>query len=48
MSLGKVNSVLKEFTEDKFIDRIVNNRSILYKVTEKGMKFSKLKKRKMF
>ena len=39
MSLGKVNSVLKEFTEDNFIDRIVNNRGILYKVTDKGMKF---------
>lgn len=39
MSLGKVNSILKEFTEDNFIDRIVNNRGILYKVTDKGMKF---------
>ena len=39
ISLGKVNSVLKEFTEDNYIDRIVNNRGILYKVTEKGMKF---------
>lgn len=39
MSLGKINSVLKEFTEDGFIDRIENNRGILYKVTDKGMKF---------
>ena len=39
MSLGKINAVLKEFTEDGFIDRIVNNRGTLYKVTEKGMKF---------
>ncbi len=39
MSLGKVNAVLKEFTIDGFIDRIINNRGTLYKVTEKGMKF---------
>ena len=39
MSLGKINAVLKEFTEDGFIDRIINNRGTLYKVTEKGMKF---------
>ncbi len=39
MSLGKVNSVLKDFTMDGFIDRITNNRGTLYKVTEKGMKF---------
>ncbi|NME83269.1 NTP transferase domain-containing protein [Clostridium sp. SM-530-WT-3G] len=39
MSLGKINSVLKEFTEEGFINRIENNRGILYKVTEKGMKF---------
>lgn len=39
MSLGKINSVLKEFTEDGFIDRIENNRGILYKVTDKGMRF---------
>ena len=39
MSLGKVNSVLKEFTQENFIDRIDNNRGILYKVTDKGMKF---------
>ena len=41
MSLGKINSVLKEFTEDGFINRIENNRGILYKVTEKGMEFLK-------
>lgn len=39
MSLGKVNAVLKDFTMDGFIDRIINNRGTLYKVTEKGMKF---------
>ena len=39
MSLGKINSILKEFTEDGFIDRIENNRGILYKVTDKGMSF---------
>lgn len=39
MSLGKINAVLKDFTMDGFIDRIVNNRGTLYKVTEKGMKF---------
>lgn len=39
MSLGKVNAVLKDFTLDGFIDRIINNRGTLYKVTEKGMKF---------
>ncbi|AWK49988.1 LPS biosynthesis choline kinase [Clostridium beijerinckii] len=39
MSLGKVNAVLKDFTMEGFIDRIINNRGTLYKVTEKGMKF---------
>lgn len=38
MSLGKVNSILKEFTVDEIIDRIGTNKGILYKVTEKGMK----------
>ena len=39
ISLGKVNAVLKEFTEAGYIDRITNNRGTLYKVTEKGMKY---------
>ncbi|MFT8351240.1 winged helix-turn-helix transcriptional regulator [Clostridium saccharoperbutylacetonicum] len=39
ISLGKVNAVLKEFTEAEYIDRITNNRGTLYKVTEKGMKY---------
>ncbi|MDO5517570.1 MAG: winged helix-turn-helix transcriptional regulator, partial [Clostridium sp.] len=39
ISLGKINAVLKEFSEDGFIDRIANNRMTLYKVTDKGMKF---------
>ena len=38
MSLGKVNSILKEFTIDGLIDRINTNKGILYKVTENGMK----------
>lgn len=38
MSLGKVNSILKEFTLDGYIDRIANNKGNLYKVTDKGMK----------
>ncbi|MDR5588581.1 MULTISPECIES: NTP transferase domain-containing protein [Clostridium] len=38
ISLGKVNSILKEFTLDGTIERIINNRGILYRVTEKGMK----------
>ena len=38
MSLGKINSVLKEFTVDGLIDRINTNKGTLYKVTEKGMK----------
>lgn len=38
MSLGKINSILKEFTIDGFIDRITNNKGTLYKVTQKGMK----------
>jgi len=38
MSLGKINSILKEFTIDGFIDRITNNKGTLYKVTGKGMK----------
>ncbi|AOR24543.1 winged helix-turn-helix transcriptional regulator [Clostridium taeniosporum] len=38
ISLGKVNAILKEFTTDGTIERIVNNRGILYRVTEKGMK----------
>jgi thiamine kinase-like enzyme/choline kinase/predicted transcriptional regulator len=39
MSLGKVNAVLKDFTIEGFIYRIINNRGTLYKLTEKGMKF---------
>lgn len=39
MSLGKVNKILQEFTEDKFIERTMSNNRILYKVTENGMKF---------
>ncbi|UZP03080.1 phosphotransferase [Clostridium botulinum] len=38
ISLGKVNSILKEFTLDGTIERVINNRGILYRVTEKGMK----------
>ena len=38
ISLGKVNSILREFTIDGTIERIINNRGILYRVTEKGMK----------
>lgn len=38
MSLGKVNAVLKEFTIDNLIERIINNRGTLYKLTDKGMK----------
>ncbi|SFC85435.1 NTP transferase domain-containing protein [Clostridium uliginosum] len=37
ISLGKVNSILKDFTLDGTIERIINNRGILYRVTEKGM-----------
>ncbi|WP_244833809.1 phosphotransferase [Clostridium sp. BJN0001] len=39
MSLGKVNKILHEFTEENFIERAIINNKILYKVTEKGMKF---------
>ncbi|WP_252243489.1 NTP transferase domain-containing protein [Clostridium sp. ZBS14] len=38
ISLGKVNSILKDFTIDRTIERVINNRGILYRVTEKGMK----------
>ncbi|WP_105177291.1 NTP transferase domain-containing protein [Clostridium cagae] len=38
ISLGKVNSILKDFTIDGTIERVINNRGILYRVTEKGMK----------
>ena len=37
ISLGKINSILKEFTENGIIDRIMNNKGALYKVTEIGM-----------
>ncbi len=37
ISLGKVNSILKEFTVEGYIDRITNNKGNLYKVTKKGM-----------
>lgn len=39
MFFGKVNVLLKDFIIEGFIDRIINNRGILYKVIEKGMKF---------
>ncbi|GAA0076913.1 winged helix-turn-helix transcriptional regulator [Clostridium sp. CTA-5] len=38
ISLGKVNTILKEFTLDGTIERIINNRGILYRVTDKGIK----------
>lgn len=40
ISLGKVNSILKGFTEEGIIDRISSSsKNVLYKVTDEGLKY---------
>ncbi|WP_244834553.1 winged helix-turn-helix transcriptional regulator [Clostridium sp. BJN0001] len=40
ISLGKVNSILKNFTEEKIIERISSSsKNVLYKVTDEGIKY---------